>query len=377
MLIDFKTYKFLFFIGLLFVLLMSCGGGNDSDDPYIPPPEPEHIIPSNLSLTITVIGTDANNPNGDGSGTIKCEASATDAVKYSFRFGGGVEVENSTGKAEYTYTEGGTNNYTIYVYAYSSTDDYINIYEQVTLYVTPDSTGELLWADEFNTDGSPDSSKWGYDLGDGCPNLCGWGNGEKQYYTSRSDNVIVEGGFLKITAKKENYEGSEYTSTRMLTQGKFDFTYGRVEVRAKLPQGGGTWPAIWMLGSNISTVGWPACGEVDIMEHVGNNQGHVQSVMHTPSSYGGTVNHGAQDIPTVSSEFHVYVVEWTSEKMIFSVDEKVHYTYNPSTKDSSTWPYDADQFIILNIAMGGGFGGNIDPNFTQSSMEIDYVRVYQ
>jgi len=189
--------------------------------------------------------------------------------------------------------------------------------------------------------------------------------------------VKVEGGFLKITAKKESYEGSDYTSTRMKTQGKFDFTYGRVEVRAKLPTGGGTWPAIWMLGSSIGSVGWPACGEVDIMEHVGNNQGHVSSAMHTPSSFGGTVNHDSQFFDNVSSEFHVYAVEWTSEKMVFSVDDKVHYTYNPPTKNSSTWPYYEPQFIILNVAMGGGFGGTIDSDFSSSTMEIDYVRVYQ
>ena len=228
----------------------------------------------------------------------------------------------------------------------------------------------LVWADEFEIDGSPCSDNWTYDLGAG-----GWGNGEAQYYTR--DNAVVNNGFLKITVKKEVFNGSQYTSSRMLTKGKFDFTYGKVEVRAKLPKGGGTWPAIWMLGSNIDTVGWPACGEVDIMEHVGNNQGTVQSAMHTPSSYGGTVNHGQQFLDDVSSEFHVYAVEWTSEKMIFSVDDVVHYTYNPSTKDNNTWPYDADQFIILNIAMGGGFGGAIDPNFVSSTMQIDYVRVYQ
>jgi len=163
----------------------------------------------------------------------------------------------------------------------------------------------------------------------------------------------------------------------MLTQGKFNFTYGRVEVRAKLPSGGGTWPAIWMLGSNITTVGWPACGEIDIMEHIGNNQGTVQSAMHTPSSYGGTVNKGSQFIADVSTNFHIYTLEWTSEKMVFTVDGVEHYTYNPSMKNSNTWPFDKTQFLLLNVAMGGSFGGNIDSNFTSSTMEIDYVRVYQ
>ncbi len=367
MLNDFKFYKILSFAGLFLVLLMSCGGGDDPDDPYIQP-EPEHIIPSNLNLTISVVGADTDNPNGDGTGVIKCEASATDAVKYEFRFGGGVVVENTTGKAEHIYTEEGTNTYTVYVYAYSSTNDNISTSEKVIVYVTPESFDTLIFSDEFNTEisGSPDDSKWNYDIGTGD---WGWGNNEAQYYTSRTDNVVVEDGLLKITAKKESYQGSEYTSTRMKTQGKFNFTYGRVEVRAKLPQGGGTWSAIWMLGSNITSVGWPACGEVDIMEHVGNNQGHVQSAMHTPSSSGNTQNKGGRNIATVSSEFHVYVVEWTSEEMIFMVDDIEHYRYSPSSKNMDNWPYDANQFIILNVAMGGGMGGNIDPNFTQSSME--------
>lgn len=230
----------------------------------------------------------------------------------------------------------------------------------------------LVWADEFNTDGEPCVENWNYDLGAG-----GWGNSEAQIYTRLSSNVKVENGLLKITAKKENYQGSQYTSARLKTQGKFDFKYGKIEVKAKLPTGVGTWPAIWMLGSNITTVGWPKCGETDIMEHVGKRQGWVSSAMHTPSSNGNTVNHGEQFISDVSSAFHIYSVEWTSEKMIFAVDGKIHYTYNPSTKNSDTWPFDANQFIILNIAMGGTFGGAIDPNFTSSTMEIDYVRVYQ
>jgi len=363
-------------MSLFLTLFISCGGDDQDDDPIIIPPEPEIIIPSNLTLSITVVGKDGDNPDGDGTGVIKCEASATDAVKYEFRFGGGVVVENTTGKVEHTYTEEATNNYTVYVYAYSSTNDNISTSKEVAVFVMPASYNKLIFSDEFDTETttSPDDSKWKYDLGNG---QGGWGNNESQYYTNRTDNVKVEDGLLKITAKKESYLGSEYTSTRMKTQGKFDFTYGRVEVKAKLPSGGGTWPAIWMLGSNITSVSWPACGEVDIMEHVGNNQGTVSSAMHTPSSYGGTVNHDSQYFDDVSTAFHVYAVEWTDEKMVFSVDDKVHYTYNPSTKDSSTWPYDAPQFIILNVAMGGGYGGAIDSDFSSSTMEIDYVRVYQ
>lgn len=369
--------KFTILMILLFSFLISgmavgCSGGSD-DDP-VTNPTPTNIIPSNLTLTVEVVGTDGANPNGDGSGVVKVTATAIDAVNYRIRFNTGNEVDSSSGFAEFTYDEYGTNTYNIFVVAFSSTGDYISTSQDVTVFVTPITFSTLIFSDEFDTDGSPDASKWVYDIGNGDG---GWGNNEVQYYTNRTDNVTIEDGMLKIIAKKENYSGYEYTSTRMKTQGKFGFTYGRVEIKAKLPSGGGTWPALWMLGTNITTVGWPACGEIDIMEHVGNNQGTVQSAMHTPSSYGGTINHGSQYLADVSTAFHVYSVEWTSEEMVFAVDDVVHYTYNPSNKNSDTWPYDADQFIIFNIAMGGSFGGNIDPAFTESTMEIDYIRVYQ
>lgn len=353
-------------------MLIACGGGGD-DNPYTPPSEQEKIIPTNLTLEISIVGANANNREGDGTGVIKCIANATDAVKFEFNFGVGAEITNTSGNAEYTYTQRGSNLYTVSVYAYSETGDYINTFQQVKILVTRPPFDSLVFSDEFNIDGSPDDSKWGYNIG---TDNNGWGNGEEQYYTDRPENVIVEDGFLKIIAKKENYEGAEYTSARMLTQGKFDFTYGKVEVRAKLPFGEGTWPAIWMLGSNINTVNWPACGEIDIMEHWGHNQNIVQSAMHTPSSYGNTTNHGSQTIDDVSTAFHVYSVEWDDYEIIFAVDGNVHYTYNPASKTDETWPYDANQFIILNVAMGGSWF-EIDPNFESSSMEIDYVRVYQ
>lgn len=230
---------------------------------------------------------------------------------------------------------------------------------------------DLVWADEFDTDGSPNASRWTYDLGTGDN---GWGNGEVQSYTDNTENVSIADGILKITAKKE---GSGYTSARIKTQGLYDFTYGRVDVRAKLPEGGGTWPAIWLLGSSFTSIGWPACGEIDIMEAVGNNPGHVQAAIHTPSSHGATVNTGSKPVPDASSEFHVYSVNWSPNQITFLVDDEIYYTYKPETKNDDTWPFNAPHFIILNVAMGGTLGGNIDPNFTQSSMEIDYVRVYQ
>lgn len=363
MLIPFKLHKIILTVLLFSILIFSCGGGSDDSDPI------DTSTPSNLTLTANLVGATTNNPNGDGSGVVIFNFSADNATSYKINFGNGDIIETTSNSISYTYFGGGITNYNVYVSAYKA-NKFITKNITITIKV---NTG-LIFSDEFDSPGSPNTSKWGYDIGRGDN---GWGNGESQYYTDRTDNVKVENGILKITAKKESYQGAEYTSTRMLTKGKFDFKYGKVEVRAKLPQGGGTWPAIWMLGSNISTVGWPACGEVDIMEHAGNRQGIVQSAMHTPSSYGNTSNLGSQTLADVSTAFHVYAVEWTNEKMIFSVDGVVHYTYNPATKNSSTWPFDDKQFLILNVAMGGTFGGAIDSAFSQSSMEIDYVRVYQ
>ena len=222
--------------------------------------------------------------------------------------------------------------------------------------------------------GAPSEENWNYDIGRGSN---GWGNNEAQYYTDRADNVIVEDGLLKITAKKESFEGADYTSARLLTQDKFEFTYGRVDVKAKLAGGGGTWPAIWMLGANFQTVGWPRCGEIDIMEYVGNNPGKVQSAIHTPSSSGATVNVKSTEIENETTDFHVYSTIWTEDEIKFLVDDELFYTYRPEEKNDQTWPFDLDQFLILNVAMGGTLGGTIDPDFTESTMEIDYVRVYQ
>ena len=244
---------------------------------------------------------------------------------------------------------------------------------------------QLVWSDEFNYTGAIDSSKWHHQTL--LPISGSWYNGEIQHYTNRTDNSIVKDGSLKIIAKKENFNDQGFTKTHTSARlnSKFAFKYGRIVVRAKLPSGLGTWPAIWMLGKNIDENGaywdnkgygtkpWPACGEIDIMEHWGSNQNYVQSAIHTPSSFGGTVNLGGQTIPTASSAFHVYEFEWTPEKLIFSVDSVVHYTYNPSIKDASTWPFNNDQYLLLNLAIQP----SISSGFTQGSMDLDYVRIYQ
>lgn len=232
---------------------------------------------------------------------------------------------------------------------------------------------KLVWSDEFDTDGSPLSSKWDYDIG----NNNGWGNGESQYYTSQEDNVIVEDGLLKITARKENFEGANYTSARIRSQGRYSFTYGKVEIRAKLPSAIGTWPALWMLGSNITTVGWPKCGEIDIMEQKGDDKSKVSAALHNQSSSGNTINVKELDLTTSTTDFHVYAVNWTPNEITFSVDGNEYYTYSPEEKNEINWPYDKPQFIILNVAIGGSLGGEIPEDFSESSMQIDYVRVYR
>ncbi len=244
---------------------------------------------------------------------------------------------------------------------------------------------QLVWSDEFTEDGAIDNTKWFHQTK--LPAGGSWYNGEVQHYTNRTDNSIVDNGVLQIIAKRENYTDQgftkNYTSARL--NSKFAFQYGKIEIRAKLPVGSGTWPALWMLGKNITedgaywelegfgTTSWPACGEIDIMEHWGKNQNFVQSAMHTPSSHGDTQDKGGRLIPTASSEFHIYSVEWSSEKMVFKIDDIIHYIYSPANKNSDNWPYDAEQYILMNFAIEP----IISPNFTEDAMEIDYVRVYQ
>ncbi len=227
----------------------------------------------------------------------------------------------------------------------------------------------LVWSDEFDGTGLPNSAYWGFDTGAG-----GWGNNEVQNYTNTTSNVHQEDGKLIIEAKKF---GTAWTSARVKSQNKMTFTYGKLVFRAKLPVGGGTWPALWMLGQNISSVPWPDCGEIDVMEHVGNNTTRVQSALHTRSSFGNTQNVAATTVPTAETAFHDYAVSWNADRIAFSVDGVVFYTYAPANKTVQNYPFTADQFIIMNIAMGGNLGGTINPSLTYAKMEIEYVRLYE
>lgn len=226
---------------------------------------------------------------------------------------------------------------------------------------------DLVWADEFDGD-ALDTDTWNYEIGNGTN---GWGNNELQYYTQ--DNVSVQDGNLIITAKKEAESGFDYTSGRITTQDNFEFTYGRVEVRAKMPEGAGTWPAIWLLGANFSEVGWPETGEIDIMEFVGSDPNRVQSALHYPGHSGGNAEVGSTAISNAASEFHTYTAEWTADAITFLLDGEVYFTFD----NDDSKPFNKDFFLILNLAMGGNLGGDVDPDFQESSFIIDYVHIYQ
>ncbi|NNF82629.1 MAG: glycoside hydrolase family 16 protein [Flavobacteriaceae bacterium] len=244
----------------------------------------------------------------------------------------------------------------------------------------------LVWSDEFDGAGALDPEKWFHQTQ--LPPGGSWFGGIIQHYTNREDNSYQKNGYLNLVAKKEVFDDQgeikQYTSARL--NSKFSFTYGRVEVKAKLPEGRGTWPAIWMLNKNINedgaywdiqgfgTINWPNCGEIDILEHWGKNQDYVSSALHNGSSYGYNVtNVGGQKITGSSSKFHIYSLEWTEEKIVFSVDGVEHFRYQPSNKNNDNWPYDTDYYLILNIAIEP----DIDPAFIESPMVVDYIRVYQ
>ena len=231
---------------------------------------------------------------------------------------------------------------------------------------------ELVWSDEFNGD-ALDLTSWNFELGDGCPNLCGWGNNERQVYTK--ENHRLEDGKLIITAKKE---GDLYTSTRITTQGKHEFQYGRMEARAKVAVGQGIWPAFWMLGSDIKEVGWPACGEIDILEYVGREEDMVYTTLHVPAGHGDSAFSKKTKFEDIEEGYHLYAAEWSPEQIEFFVDDQSVFVYNPEDKTKAVWPFDQPFYFIINLAIGGNFGGpDVDDSIFPQEYAIDYVRVYQ
>lgn len=235
---------------------------------------------------------------------------------------------------------------------------------------------QLVMSDEFEVNGAPNSNLWNYNIGTG---VDGWGNNELQYYTDRPDNIKIEDGMLKITAKSEQYMGKSYTSARIFTKGKFETQYGRVEARIKLPRGKGIWPAFWMLGANSDTVAWPQCGEIDIMEYLGNNPTRIFGTVHGPGYSGGN---SISKYFTLANDrfdtgFHIFGIEWGENYINYYVDDVLYNQITPEDVPGE-WVFNQPFYIILNMAVGGNLPGspNTETVFPQE-MLVDYVRVYQ
>ena len=255
---------------------------------------------------------------------------------------------------------------------------------------------ELVWSDEFD-DIFLSTDKWNIETE--APDNGSWYNGELQYYTDKADNIKIEDGLLKITAKYESFNGKNYTSARINTQDKYEFTYGKVEMRAKLPQWEGMWPAFWLLGANIDEIGWPNCGELDILEHgdyvkesTSNDPGLISSAVHYgPQDYSRQTTYvpnkiffdtgqerfirSEKIIEQPFEEYHTYAMQWAPDKIQFFIDEEMHFEFPMQTQHS---PFDKPFFLLLNLAVGGHWtDGYVAPGFTEATYEIDYVRVYQ
>lgn len=340
---------------------------------------PELVLPSNLQTTIT-----------HTSGNVNVQASATNANFYTITFfnnGDTTTIESQTGNVSYVYQQSGI--YTIKTKAHTTQNDFVEKTDQVTIYVDSTVTGApttgyttpltysgmtLVWNDEF--DGTSLSSDWTFDIGTGNG---GWGNNELQYYLQ--DNVNVSNGLLQITAKSQSYNAQDYTSTRIKTQGLKSWKFGRIDVRAALPYGQGIWPAIWMLGDNITTTGWPSCGEIDIMELIGGTGARDRTVYGTAhwSDAGAHAQFGnstSLSSGRFADEFHVFSIVWNQNSITWLMDDVVYNTLDITPAELAE--FQQKFFLILNVAVGGNWPGNPDTTtiFPQS-MYVDYVRVFQ
>ncbi|MEQ9186854.1 MAG: glycoside hydrolase family 16 protein [Cryomorphaceae bacterium] len=351
-------------------------------------PEPSVQLPSNLQISAEVVS--------EGEGRVNVNASASLANFYTFIFEESGELtylDNTEGAASYVYQTSGT--FPIIVRANTTHDDYIEALTEVTVTLNDEVLGNggnpptsgyttpltyegftLVWNDEFN--GSNLSSDWNQEIGTGSS---GWGNNELQYY--RAENSSVSDGFLTIEAREESYNGNSYTSSRITTQNKQSFRYGRIDIRAALPYGKGLWPALWMLGTNIPSVGWPSCGEIDIMEMVGGNvSGGGNHVTHGTvhwdnngqhASFGGSK---ALSEGSLADKFHVYTIIWDSLSIEWYLDDQKFHTIDISS--SGLDAFKEEFFFIFNVAVGGNWPGSPNSSTTfPQFMFVDYVRVFQ
>lgn len=342
---------------------------------------PEEFPPSNLLLTATIAT--------DGTGKVTFQATADNASSFDFYFGEASmpAVTSKEGKAEYTYSSSGT--YTAKVIAFNMAGLFTEKTLEVTVavtelvnpagYTTPESYAglTLVWQDEFGGT-ALNETFWTHETGTGCPN-CGWGNNELEYYQAK--NTSVAEGYLTIRAKKEPVGGMSYTSSRIITKGKKSFKYGRVDIRALLPKGQGIWPALWMLGSNISTVSWPKCGEIDIMEMIGGGPGRDNKTYGTAhwdqagyKSNGG--NYTLTDGKNLSDQFHVFSIIWDATSIKWYIDDTLYHTLDTTSGEMDE--FRNEFFFIINLAVGGNWPGSPDATtlFPQK-LVVDYIRVFQ
>jgi len=353
---------------LMFSMLVSCSKDekNNTDD----------AAPSNLVVEVTI-------PNPD-LGIVNIQASADNTTQYSLHIGSADQpvATNKTGTFEYEFTEPGT--FEIKVRAYGASGKYISVVKPVVIidndpvtitdgYITPMAHAgyNLVWNDEF--DGNALNTQfWSYETGGG-----GWGNNELQFY--RQENTTVDGGLLTIEARKESYQGRNYTSSRLITRNKKTFTYGRVDIRALLPEGQGIWPALWMLGNNITTVGWPACGEIDIMEMVGGSgrEKQVHGTLHWDFN-GHTYTGGTYTKPSgiFADEYHVFTIIWDENAIKWLVNDLQFHVIDITAAHMTE--FHAPQFFIFNVAVGGNWPGSPnDATVFPQQMKVDYIRVFQ
>jgi beta-glucanase (GH16 family) len=363
---------------MLFVTLWGC-----KDDE----PSATLLLPSNLNIYITV--------SEENEGLVSVKATANDENYYTIRFEDGEnteEVEEKNGVAQHQYTSSGL--YTIITKAHVTASDFIQREDTVRIFITPTSNPDgiplkgyttplsyddysLVWNDEFSSN-SLNQSDWNYELGTGSS---GWGNNELQYY--QKENTTVNGGYLTIEAKQQAAGSSSYTSSRLTTQGKKSFKYGRIDIRAAMPKGQGLWPALWMLGNSHSSVGWPDCGEIDIMEMVGGTaSGKSDKTTHGTlhwdnfgeyASFGGKTSTSKTDL---QEEFHVYSIIWDDQSIKWLLDDRQFHEI--AITESHMTEFHEEFFFIFNVAVGGRWPGSPDASTTfPQKMHVDYVRVFQ
>lgn len=359
---------------MIAILLVACGG--DSEEPT------NTGDPSNLSFEINIVNAT--------TGAVTVIANATDAVLYEFDMGTPNADTGSSNDGVFDFVYENTGSYIVEVKAYGNSGRFVTAQKQVSItsgdpstagegYITPISYDgwDLIFNDEF--DGiNLNQSAWCFQNGNGCPDLCGWGNNELEYY--RPDNTSIKNGTLIIEARKENFQSNEYTSSKLLTQDKIAFTYGRVDVRAMLPRGKGLWPAIWMLGTNINSVSWPECGEIDIMEMIGGSGGESKTygTAHWRNDDNEHVSSGDDRVSPdgLDNKFHVFSIIWDETKIQWLLDDVPYHTLSITSSELDAFhkPF----YMILNVAVGGNWPGN--PNSSTefpTQMQVDYVRVFQ